>query len=292
MPNFAQATPSVGALTTGLALEIERLDSQLQQDGFKLLETGVQTEGAASSGLANAISSAMNQQADSAEFTAYSNMANAGFMAVGEGIGIGRGLVYNKQISAAEEAEGRLTEADTKIHEIESEPRDQAAQNQQASIVATNQETDKQITDTTQRLRRLDFSKERVTEEDNENDLRAAQKGNPKAFEEAKAEVQRKLKIARKRVSNLNGEKDSMKQKITQWSRIVGEGSQAGLQYQAAAKTRDQAGEEALRQQAQYALDTVSRANNTTGETIKNWASNQKDAVRALQEGIAQANRV
>ncbi|HSX26975.1 MAG TPA: hypothetical protein VLE89_08230 [Chlamydiales bacterium] len=289
MPNFSQATPSVGALTLGIALEIEQLDSQLQQDGFKVLQTGVQTEGATAKGLGDNIQAAMEQDAKNMEYNAYANLSQSGMQITGEVLGEGGAAVkFNKTLTAADNELKQTDQWDELRRNVEKNP---------AKVVLVNGDEavlDKlpQFTDAQKEsLRTKDFGKDSVTDEDRKA-LLAAQKGDPKFFAQIKAEITRVQRTKQRIVTNLEGKKQQYQQRWTNRSQMAGLQTQAGLQYQAALEKRLQAGYEAARQQSQYAFDTISRANNTTGETVKNWASNQKDAVQTLQAGIAQANKV
>ncbi len=274
-----QITPSVTALSLGTLLTIQQLDTEQQQNNWKALQAGAETARATAQGLADSTMQAVEKDSEAMENNAYGQIGQAGTQVGGELGSVGvAGYKFNSSIKTAEAG---LERANEWVGAFKSDPAKAVVANGNAAGAFDRQ-----------KLKDLDFN----------SDPKAGDKAllqhpqkladeNQKVFDDKKDAADKNRAEKKKDLDRLHDQKDQLQ---GSWSRRFQSASylmQGTFQLEAAKQRADQAGFEALKQNAQYANQTIETVNGSMGQNAQNWASNQRDVVQ-IQASIAQANRI
>lgn len=288
--DFTKATPSVGALTTGLALEVVQSITQLESYNYQVKSDILKSEGEAAQASGTAIKDAMSKEADSMTYNAYSSIGLGAMQIGGEVASIGWGkapTTINKQIDATTKELGNVDSWDEAIKNV-------ASNNEAKEMVVQDgaQQAAKSSADVNRNLKQVNVRKQAFEEGKNQSDLEFAEKTNLNSFDELKDDVRRQQKAVQKQKTTLETRKESIQSRITQVSQMAGYVLQGGLQVKAAGLKAEEAEIQCLSKQADYALNVTQMTVNNNNSLGDGMEGNKQAAVQALLAGIARANEI
>ncbi len=297
--NWFYAKPTSVSLTVEAALEAIENSSNLQQQGYEVNKDFLKNQATSAKATAEAMQASGNQEAQATTMNAWSSIG-AGTTTIGM---FGAGALHASYASS----KSNLGETNDKLKQISDMQDKMNAENPArlgGAIDSSEELSGDDLAQARQRLSQADFSKQKLTDQEQQSltrDYQAVKRVSDlndadEASKEATTDFKKKLNSQKEDLRNeqksaLESVSD-LKNKYYQISQGLSPVIQGAVQTFAAAAQKAKAVEDALQQVARYSLDALSSAVQAAGQNISNQGQNISSAIQALLTGIARSNEV